>query len=205
VFWYHQELERLEKEIDALEYNPKFVFYGSSTFTQWHELTTVFKEYNPVNLGFGGSTLAACTWFFDRVFDKIKKPEAIVIYAGDNDLGDGRHPEEVVLFLENLLRKIRAKYGNIPCSYISIKPSINRWHLSGSIRYANSNIKEIEFKDANFHYVSIYDEMLDENGYPKAIYFVQDGLHLSKKGYELWLEILRSHTEIFPEKFLVKL
>ena len=117
MFWFHPDLERLENQIQVLEYNPKLVFYGSSTFTLWDEITTLFKKHNPVNLGFGGSTLAACTWFFDRVFENIKEIDAIVIYAGDNDLGDGRHPEEVLLFLENLLLKIRKKYGNIKCDF----------------------------------------------------------------------------------------
>ena len=188
MFWYHEDLERLEREILSLEEDPKMVFYGSSSFTLWNDLTEIFKEYKPINLGFGGSTLGACTWFFDRVFENIKKPEAIVVYAGDNDLGDNRHPEEVVLFFENLLAKIREKYGNIPCTYISIKPSISRWYLSDSIRYTNSNIKELCLKDENFHFVNIYEDMLDANGYPDGKYFVEDGLHLSKKGYRLWAQ-----------------
>jgi lysophospholipase L1-like esterase len=205
VFWYNEDLERLEEKISNLGYEPKLVFYGSSSIRLWEELTTVFKEYKPVNLGFGGSTLAACTWFFERVFENIQKAEAIIIYAGDNDLGDGRHPEEVVLFFETLLSKIRAKYGGIPCSFISIKPSINRWQLSGSIRYANSNIKELCLKDKNFHYIDVYEDMLDENGNPDGDNFVEDGLHLSKVGYELWLRNIMDRKEVFPEKFLVNM
>ncbi|MDG1804266.1 GDSL-type esterase/lipase family protein [Flavicella sp.] len=206
MFWYHEDLERLEREIaSSLEEDPKMVFYGSSSFTLWNDLTEIFKEYKPINLGFGGSTLGACTWFFDRVFENIKKPEAIVVYAGDNDLGDNRHPEEVVLFFENLLAKIREKYGNIPCTYISIKPSISRWYLSDSIRYTNSNIKELCLKDENFHFVNIYEDMLDANGYPDGKYFVEDGLHLSKKGYRLWAQKMKEKKEIFPEKIKVKM
>lgn len=205
MFWYHEDLERLERELASLEEDPKMVFYGSSSFTLWNDLTEIFKEYKPINLGFGGSTLGACTWFFDRVFENIKKPEAIVVYAGDNDLGDNRHPEEVVLFFENLLTKIREKYGNIPCTFISIKPSISRWYLSDSIRYTNSNIKELCLKDENFHFVNIYDDMLDANGYPDGKYFVEDGLHLSKKGYKLWAQKMKEKKEIFPEKIKVKM
>lgn len=204
MFWYHQDIERLEKEIAALEYNPKMIFYGSSTFTLWYELTAAFKEHDAINLGFGGSTLAACTWFFDRVFKNIKDVEAIVIYAGENDLGEGRHPEEVILYLENLLGKIRAKFGNIPCTCISLKPSINRHHLLGSIRYTNSNIKELTAKDSNFHFVDLYELMLDEYGNPKDEYFIEDGLHLNQEGYQLWENYLKQHPEIFPKKTLVK-
>jgi lysophospholipase L1-like esterase len=205
MFWFHNDLERLEEEIAALEYSPKLIFYGSSTFTLWSKLTTIFKEHNPLNLAFGGSTLAACTWYFDRIFKNIKDIEAIVIYAGENDLGDGRHPEEVLLYLENLLAKIRAKYGNIPCTCISIKPSIIRSHLLGSIHYTNSKIQEIMSKDSNFHYVNIYDIMLDEKGNPNTKYFDDDGLHLNSAGYRLWLNVLKKHPEIFPQKKLIKM
>lgn len=201
MFWFHEDIERLEREITALEYSPKLIFYGSSTFTLWGELTTVFKEHNPVNLGFGGSTLAACTWYFDRVFKNINEPEAIVIYAGDNDLGEGRHPEEVLLFLENLLAKIRVKYGSIPCTFISIKPSVNRWHLSSSIHFTNSIIQKLMSKDVNCHYVDIYDLMLDKTKKPKTKYFAEDGLHLTQSGYQLWLEVLKKYPQIFPQTY----
>lgn len=204
MFWFHQDIERLEKEIEVIEYNPKLIFYGSSTFTLWNDLTTIFKEHKTLNLGFGGSTLAACTWYFDRVFKNIKDIEAIVIYAGENDLAEGRHPEEVVMFLVNIVAKIRAKYGTIPCTFISIKPSLNRFHLSGSIRYTNSTVQALMSKDLNFHFVTIYDLMLDKNGYPKEEYFIEDGLHLSQLGYNVLEKQLKKHPEIFPKKQMGK-
>jgi lysophospholipase L1-like esterase len=204
MFWFHPDLERLENQIQELEYNPKMIFYGSSTITLWNSLTTTFKEHHPINLGFGGSTLASCTWFFDRVFKNIKDIEAIVIYAGDNDLGDGRHPEEVILFLENLLLKIRTKYGNIKCTCISIKPSIVRSHLLESIHYTNKNIQKLMSKDDNFHFVNIYDVFIDKKGLPDSTYFEEDGLHFNTKGYNLLENVLKKHPKIFPQKILEK-
>ncbi|AUC22883.1 GDSL family lipase [Polaribacter sejongensis] len=204
MFWYHPDLERLENQIKELEYHPKTIFYGSSTLTLWNNLTTTFKEHKPINLGFGGSTLAACTWFFDRIFENIKDIDAIVIYAGDNDLGDGRHPEEIILFLENLLFKIRTKYGNIKCTCISIKPSIARSHLQESINYTNKNIQKLMSKDDNFHFVNIYDALLDKKGEPNSKYFEEDGLHFNSKGYNLLEKTLQKHPKIFPQKILEK-
>ena len=202
MFWYHQDLERLEREIESLEYEPKLVFYGSSTFTLWDEIDTVFKEHNPLNLGFGGSTLAACTWYFERVFKSINKIDSIIIYAGDNDLGDGRHPEEVVLFMENLLLKIRKKYKNVKVTCVSIKPSIARRSLQESIHYTNACMKALMFKDENFFYVNIFKTLLDEYGNPDEKYFLEDGLHFNSEGYAVLLKALKSRPELFPTKIL---
>lgn len=204
MFWYHQDLDRLEKEIKSLIFDPKLVFYGSSSFTLWTELSNHYKESDAVNLGFGGSTLAACTWYFERIFKNLHNVEAIVIYAGENDLAEGRHPEEVVLFLQNLFAKIRKKYGNISCSYISIKPSFSREHLSESITYTNKNIEKIMREDVNLHYVNVYDLMLNADGSPNPKYYHEDGLHLSPAGYKLWLDEFKKHPEIFPIKKLEK-
>lgn len=204
MFWYHQDLDRLEKEIKSLIFDPKLVFYGSSSFTLWTELSNHYTENDAINLGFGGSTLAACTWYFERIFKNLHNVEAIVIYAGENDLGEGRHPEEVVLFLQNLFAKIRKKYGNISCSYISIKPSFSREHLSESIRYTNKNIEKIMREDVNLHFVNVYDLMLNEDGSPNPKYYHEDGLHLSPAGYKLWLDEFKKHPEISPIKKLEK-
>ena len=47
------------------------------------------------NQAFGGSTLEACAWFFERLVVPCY-PRALVCYAGDNDLGDGRTPDQVL-------------------------------------------------------------------------------------------------------------
>ena len=205
MFWYYPDIERLENQIQELEYNPKFVFYGSSTFTLWSQITTIFTEHNPVNLGFGGSTLAACTWFFDRIFENIKEIDAIVIYAGDNDLSEGRHPEEVMIFLETLLLKIRTKYGNVKCTCVSIKPSVARKHLLKSIHFTNSSIKKLMDTDENFHFVDIYDALLDKNGKPDGIYYEEDGLHFNAIGYSLLTQALQTQPKIFPKRILEKI
>ncbi|NIJ46572.1 lysophospholipase L1-like esterase [Wenyingzhuangia heitensis] len=198
MFWYQEELDRLEKEKKELSYTPDLVFYGSSSFTLWDDISVLFKEHNPINIAFGGSTLAACSWFYKQNFKGLN-PKAILIYAGDNDLGDGRHPEEIVLFFKTLLTQIREDYGNIPVTFLSIKPSPSRWYLEGSIRYTNSNIQDLSEKDENFHFIDIYKATLDISGKPNQAYFLEDGLHLNKKGYKVWYDIISKHSESFPE------
>lgn len=193
MFWYEEEVLRVEKVLSNLEYLPETVFYGSSTFTLWENLYADFEDLKPVNLGFGGSTLAACAWFFDRIFDPLTSIKSILIYAGDNDLGDGRQPEEVCLFYRQLVFSIREKFGDIPCTFISIKPSLQRWNIIEQIKSANALIKAVTEEDEFQHYIDIFPETLNAEGYPKKVLFEDDGLHLSKEGYEVWKEVINKN------------
>jgi lysophospholipase L1-like esterase len=191
MIWYEHEVQRLEQERAVLEYDPKMIFYGSSSIRLWDTLSEDFKEYQPVNLGFGGSTLAACVWFYDRLMTHYR-PNSMIVYAGDNDLGDGRHPEEVLIFFQQLVARTRQHFGDIPLAFISIKPSITRWNIVDSIRYTNSLIeKEIVQQGNRLHYIDIYHKMTDNAGYPKREFLDPDGLHISTKGYALWKDIIR--------------
>ncbi|MCF0052594.1 GDSL-type esterase/lipase family protein [Dyadobacter chenwenxiniae] len=190
--WYEDEVQRVEKESEKLPFQPETLFYGSSSITLWTTLYTDFEDIKPVNLGFGGSTLAACSWFFNRIMAQISAPKTVIIYAGDNDLGDGRNPMEVCLYYRQLIGQIREKFGDIPCYYISIKPSLQRWEIIAQIRTANRLILDEINGDPNQHYINIFPAMLDVQGTPVRGFFEQDGLHLSPAGYAVWTKEIRN-------------
>lgn len=54
----------------------------------------------------------------------------------------------------------------------------------------NLKIKQLCETDKHLFYVDIATPMLMENGEPDATLFRNDGLHLNKKGYDLWSKIL---------------
>ena len=189
MFWYEDEVKRLERERTQLNYQPSLFFYGSSSIRLWSTLNEDFKSFAPVNLGFGGSTLAACTWFFDRTVAPYDV-KSLVLYAGDNDLGDGRHPEEICIFFQQLAARISARYGSIPCYFVSIKPSLLRWGLNEPLKYTNRIIENEITKLNNWKFINIYDPMLDKNGNPDKSYFEEDGLHINSKGYALWKQVI---------------
>jgi lysophospholipase L1-like esterase len=192
MIWYEEEVKHLERQASTLKYKPAMAFYGSSSIRLWENFYEDFQPYKPVNLGFGGSTLAACAWYFDRIFASYS-PGKIIIYAGDNDLGDGRHPEEVFIFFQQLVSRINHRYGKIPCYFISIKPSLSRWNIIESLKYANYLIEtEINKNLENWTFINVFNRMLDKNGYPKKEFFTADDLHLSGQGYELWKQIVLS-------------
>jgi len=193
MIWYENDIKKLEALKGTLPYTPETILYGSSSIRLWEGMYDDLKPLRPINLGFGGSTLAACVWFFDRVMAPYA-PQHFVCYAGENDLGDGRTPEEVCLFFRQFQACLQKRFPEVPLTFISIKPTIARWNLEKQVRYTNQLIKqEIEKNNGNQYYLNIFDHMLGANGQPVKEFFEADGLHLTRKGYLIWKEVLLNH------------
>ena len=179
-----------EAEVRALEVNQPgspnpVVFYGSSSIRLWPGL----ENEGIVNRGFGGSTLEACVYFFERLIVPLH-PRSLVVYAGDNDLGDGRSPEQVFSCFKQFTVKIEKELPGVPFGYMSVKPSPARAPILDRIRRANELIqREIEAHPAAY-FIPVYEAMLDEKGRPRKDLFLSDGLHLDLAGYRLWEQLL---------------
>ncbi|MBV8677899.1 MAG: hypothetical protein JO355_12125 [Planctomycetaceae bacterium] len=192
--WYEDEVRSMERTRDAAPPPPGSVaFYGGSSIRLWSTLAADFLGVDVMNIGFGGATLESCVYFFDRLVAPTR-PRSLVVYAGDNDLGDGRSPEDVLASFRALLRKVPGRVGPIPFTFLSIKPSPARWYLDERIRRANTMVRAELDGRSWCHYLDLYPKMIDGDGRPRPELYVEDGLHLSPTGYRLWAEILSSHS-----------
>ncbi|CCG98867.1 GDSL family lipase [Fibrella aestuarina BUZ 2] len=190
---FSEEINALEKKVKATPPG-RTVFYGSSSIRLWANLERDFPQIDALNLGFGGSTLAACAWHFERLVVPAQ-PRALILYAGDNDLGEGRQPEEVCLFFRDLARQIEQHLPNVPVSFLSIKPSPARWQLVDSIRLANRFIADDISRRPQFQFIDATVAMLTPDGRPDHSLYEADGLHLSPAGYARWREQLIGYVK----------
>jgi lysophospholipase L1-like esterase len=198
--WYESDVRALERAraTQSLPRDPA-VFYGSSSITLWRTLARDLASSRVVNLGFGGSTLEACVWFFDRLVPPTR-PASLVVYAGDNDLGDGQTPRQVRSRLETLAAKVECDLRQIPFGFISIKPSPARLGLLDRIADANEMIRRTLSGCPHAFYIDVFTPMLGLDGQPRSELFLDDGLHLSAAGYQLWATILGQYRDqIFTE------
>ena len=195
--WYEAEVRAMEQARDVAP--PRcgaVVFYGSSSVRLWGSLRNDFPGVNLVNAGFGGSTLEACAYFFDRLVLPYR-PHSVVLYAGDNDLGDGKRPENVRDYFRSFLYKMQ-QLGPIPLGVISIKPSPARWHLRDSIYRTNAMIREEMAARPLSYYIDVVPAMLTPEGGPRLDLYQADGLHLSPAGYEVWADAVAPyHDDLF--------
>ena len=192
--WYEPEVRALERETASRvsSHHPP-VFYGSSSFTLW---TTLAEDFDPrvLNLAFGGSTLEACDYFFSRLVAPVN-PRSLLIYAGDNDLADGRSVDDVLGFFHSIAGKVAAQFGAIPVGFMSVKLSPVRAAIGDKIRRFNDIMRsEMEALPGGY-YVDVYSAMVDESGRPRTEFFREDGLHLNRDGYHLWGRILQQYRD----------
>jgi lysophospholipase L1-like esterase len=191
--WYEPEvcalIQSLKQKI--LPKRPA-VFYGSSSVRMWTDIATDLKDMRALNLGFGGSTLEACVHFFERLVPPVH-PASLVVYVGDNDLGDGRRPRDVLRSFRTLTELVREWLPNAPYGFLSIKLSPARVALRASIMQTNKLIRREIEKYHRAYYIDVLNAMLDTEGQPRPELFLEDGLHLSRAGYKVWASLLEPY------------
>lgn len=165
------------------------LFIGSSSIRLWTSLAADFPEVRTLNRGFGGSEIADSTFFADRIVAPYH-PRAIVMYAGDNDLEAGNSPQQVREDFAAFVRTARAADPGVPIAFIAIKPSMARKALLPKIREANTLVRDWAATQKEVAYLDIFTPMLGRDCQPQAKWFIQDGLHMNRGGYELWIGVV---------------
>ena len=109
----------------------------------------------------------------------------------DSDLTALKTPKETMGDFKIFLSLVRNEFGNIKVYVIGIKPSVDRLYLDKEERIFNSSIKLLASQDAYLEYIDVWDSMLSEDGSRMPELFIEDGLHMNKKGYEVWTKQVR--------------
>jgi lysophospholipase L1-like esterase len=181
-----------ESEVTALEAklsqspisSSPIVFYGSSSIRLWKSLQQDFSGYAVLNCGFGGSRLTDCVRYASRLVLR-RKPSAIVIYAGDNDLASGAPPEKVFQSFQQLFGIFRTYSPSIPIAFVSVKPSPARQMFLENILRFNRLVDEFLATQPETEYIDVCSDMLGHDRKPIQSLFVSDQIHLSPAGYQI--------------------
>ena len=123
------------------------------------------------------------------------KPRTVVFYAGENDLVAGKTAKQVVDDFRAFVAKVHAALPATRIAFIGMKPSILRWKLAGTMRQANALIRRYSGNDDRLAYIDVDGPMLGWDETPRKDLFIEDGLHLTPKGYELWTALVRPFLE----------
>jgi len=193
----HSPLLRFESEIKSFEAQDKqngyfkncILFTGSSSIRKWTSLSQDMKDLPVLNRGFGGSTIPEVLYYANRyIFQQA--PQIIVFYCGENDIAAGDNPKTVFNNFKLFVNLINSKLPQTKIIYLSMKPSIARWNLWYKFQACDQMIKKYIDTQSKISYINSSLSMLKNDGTLKTDIFIEDGLHMNKKGYRGWTQQL---------------
>ncbi len=166
------------------------LFVGSSSIRMWEGLETQFGNGLPVTKrGFGGSRMQDVAAYAGQLVLPYR-PRLVVVYAGDNDLAEGRTPAEVLDSFVQFVEQVHAALPETRIAYLSIKPSPLRAALMPQAVQTNALIAGYAARTPGLAFVDVYSRMLDASGRPRADLYLGDALHLNNDGYALWKSLI---------------
>ena len=165
------------------------LFLGSSTIVNW-DLVKTLPGIRALNRGVWSSSLYDAVQRIDRLVLPYA-PRLIVLHAGDNDINYGTTSEQVAVEFERFAFNVWAKLPQTRIVFIGLKPSPQRWSQIHRMRAANTLIRQFCEHDDRLAFLDVDGVMLGWDEKPRKELFVEDGLHLSAQGYQLWSTLLK--------------
>jgi lysophospholipase L1-like esterase len=92
------------------------------------------------------------------------RPRTIVVYAGENDIADGRPAEMLAKDVDALLALRRKHLPKSKLVFISLKPSPSRAEKLEEVRKANTLIRQRLAGQKKAVFVDVFTPMLDAGG-----------------------------------------
>ncbi|MEH6414531.1 SGNH/GDSL hydrolase family protein [Pseudomonas sp. CGJS7] len=165
------------------------VFVGSSSIRLWSTLSEDFPGIAIIQRGYGGSRLYDSVYYADRIVNAYQ-PRAVVFYAGENDLHEGRTPRQVRDDFVAFVRRVQAGTPKVRIAFVSIKPSPLRAPILAQVREANSLIHDYIRGARGVEYLDVFTPMVGATGEPRPELFVEDRLHMNREGYAIWTRVV---------------
>ena len=192
---FQKEVDEIVKRNDSLWDSSRetIVFTGSSSIRFWKDVQERFPKHHILNSGFGGSQTSDLLYHLESLVLRYK-PKKVFIYEGDNDIFSKKRPKEVIQTTQAIIQLIKKENPNTTIILISAKPSISRWKLRGKYKRLNKKFEKLALANKHLSYVNVWDIMLNGRKVRDDI-FVEDGLHMNAKGYELWYQRIKTHMK----------
>ena len=203
---WEKDISKLESQDQSEKYTENaLLFIGSSSIRAWYSMEEDMMPYETIRRGYGGAHYSDIIHFSKRLV-KNHNPKAILIFVANDIKGNNksdlysknlpdRTPQEVKRLFRLLIKQIRTIHREIPIFAIETTPTRSRWKAWPKISLANDLIKEYCESMDSLYYISTRNHYIGDNGLPTEEFFIRDKLHLNRKGYALWGEIIKKNLK----------
>lgn len=182
------EVKKFENAGNDYPSENRIIFTGSSSIRLWVDFKSYFPEHNVINTGFGGSETSDLIHYKDLLISQFE-PKQVFIYEGDNDVNSGKSGLEILADMNTLVSSLLEE-GIENIVIIAPKPSVARWELKEKYEKVNASLKAMADLSPKIQYADVWTPMLNPDGNVKPDIFIEDNLHMNKKGYDIWIKVI---------------
>jgi len=161
----------------------KNILFIGDSLTAFHAWQAGFPEHLVTNMGVAGETVQGLLRRLDRVTGGAVTPELIFLMTGINNIA--MEDYDIVEPYGRVLQRIISAWGNARLIVQSILPVLLPWIDNGIIERTNRSLRE-SAQACGAEYLDIYRLFVDPTGSAVAPFLLEDGIHLSGQGYEVW-------------------
>lgn len=158
------------------------VFIGDS-LTQWCDWEQRFPRYRVTNLGVSGETVEGLLARGERIRAAIENPDYLFLMTGVNNIATEQY--DIIPSYRELVRNLTTWYKKSKVVVQSILPVELTWIGNNVIKDANRRLERIAL-EYGAEYLDVYSLFVDPTGSPLSECLQDDGVHLSRQGYDVW-------------------
>jgi len=160
----------------------QLVFIGDS-LTEWGDWQRRFPDDKVTNLGISGETVEGLLDRRERIRAQIETPDYIFLMTGINNIANGQY--NIIEPYREIVRNLTTWYKRSKVVVQSILPVELTWISPEVIRDTNRQLEQVA-RDFSAEYLDVYSLFVDPTGNPLSEGLQEDGVHLSRQGYDVW-------------------
>ena len=189
---------RAFKHEDSLNFPKRngILFIGSSSIRKWTDLEQRFAGKPIIRRGVGGCEISQLVKYYTPYILFPYHPRKIFIYAGENDIANGKPADSVYANFKTLWVMIRTKLPKAKIYYMSPKYAPVRAQFRPEVEKVNRMVKKYLAGKPNSLYLDMNPSIYKRGTtMPDSSLFESDYLHLNSKGYDRWQKVLKPYVK----------
>ncbi len=164
--------------------NLLFLGHSLIEYFDWQER---FPAHNALNLGVAGETVEGLLSRVLKIKDVCPRADMIFIMTGINNVAMG--DADFFGTYRVILEKLSSYYPGAKVFVHSILPVAVDFMTNKPVLEANARLKELA-EASGAEYLDIYSRFVDGRGEPVREHLLDDGVHLTRRGYAVWSGVL---------------